>query len=474
MTRAFCLMGRCAIVSLAEGLEWSASPQPDFLVKGSILPNRFTRPTQPMRIRLWFLASLLVSGISGLYMLRVLGPWEYYINVESGKLKAQLGDLYSRWVGTRALLLDGRNPYGPEVSHEIQMGFYGRIIEQPYGGSPLQTIDEQRFVYPVYVVFLLAPTVHVDFAQLQLWAPVVLAILTAVSVVLWLEVLRWRPPKTMVAALVLFVISSPQITHGLRLRQLGLLVGCLIAVAAWCVKKNHLATAGVVLAVATVKPQMVVLPLVWFLLWAAGDWSKRRRLIAGFGFSLAALVGAGEWILPGWIGYFIEGVAAYRKYFPTTSLLRLALGDWVGGALGAVLIAGALMLGWKSRKQAGDSPHFALNLAAFCMATALALPLLTPFNQVLLILPVMMLLRDWATLWNISRIAFVVLVTWPWATALLLLFFPPHLNSPNRLPLLPSALVLYLPFILPIVLFRTIEDGVLSSFQSPQFLKPVR
>jgi hypothetical protein len=413
-----------------------------------------------MRVRLWLLASLVVSGISGLYMLRVLGPWEYHINVESGKLKAQLGDLYPRWVGTRALLLEGRNPYGTEVSNEIQTGFYGRIIEQQYGGSPLQIIDEQRFVYPVYVVFLLAPIMRVDFAQVQVWAPVVFAILTAVSVFLWLEVLRWRPPRAIAAALVLFVISSPQIAHGLRLRQLGLLVGCLIALAAWCVNNNHLATAGIVLGMATVKPQMVILLLVWFLLWAAGDWSKRWRLIAGFAGTMVALIGAGEWLLPGWIGYFIEGIAAYRRYFPTTSLLRLALGDWVGGALAGVIVAGVLTFGWKNRKQAGDSPMFTLTLAVFCMGTALALPLLTPFNQVLLILPVMMLLRNWVTLWNVSRIAFVVMVAWPWTTSLLLLLFPPHLNSPNRLPLLPSALVLYLPFILPLLLLRTIEDAI--------------
>ena len=34
---------------------------------------------------------------------------------------AQMGDLCSRWIGTRDLLLRGRNPYGPEVSHESQL-----------------------------------------------------------------------------------------------------------------------------------------------------------------------------------------------------------------------------------------------------------------------------------------------------------------------------------------------------------------
>src|SRR5271166_281814 len=115
-----------------------------------------------MKVRLWLLLSLLASATSCLYMFRVLGPWEYYIDVRPGKLKAQMGDLYPRWVGTRELLLHGRNPYGPEVSHEIQMAFYGHAIEQKYGQPGVDVIDEQRFVYPVYVVFLLAPTMDAD------------------------------------------------------------------------------------------------------------------------------------------------------------------------------------------------------------------------------------------------------------------------------------------------------------------------
>ena len=32
-----------------------------------------------------------------------------------------MGDLYSGWIGTRDLLVRGRNPFGPEVSHQSQM-----------------------------------------------------------------------------------------------------------------------------------------------------------------------------------------------------------------------------------------------------------------------------------------------------------------------------------------------------------------
>ncbi len=380
-------------------------------------------------------------------MHRILLPWEDFVNVQQGQVKAQLGDLYPRWVGTRELLLNGRNPYGPEVSHEIQMGFYGRPIEQSYNKPRFEIIDEQRFVYPLYVVFLMAPSVHWDFAQLQSWAPVFFGAVTVISLWLWMRVLDWHPPRLAVAGMIMLVLSSPQIAQGLRLRQLGLFVVFLIALASWCVTRQRYAMAGVLLAISTIKPQMVALVLLWFLLWSFGDWRKRWPLAAGFGASLALLAGGAEWLLPGWPRFFLAGLAAYAKYFPTTSPVRLILGNWIGGALSVLALAALVVFAWGVRKTEADSREFAYTLALFFIATTLLMPLLTPYNQALLLLPVVLLLRDWKTLPSLGRIGFSALVTWPWIVQAILLVHPPQIDSPNRLPLLPSVLVLLFPFL---------------------------
>jgi hypothetical protein len=404
-----------------------------------------------MKPRLWFLLSLLAGAASWLYMSRVLPMW-HYVDVENGRLKAQMCDLYPRWVGMRELLLHRRNPYGTDVSHEIQMAFYGHAIDQTYGQPGVDIIDEQRFAYPVYVVLLMAPTVWMDFSQLQLWAAVIFAILTAISVPLWFDVLRWRPPKVLLAATVLFTLSSPQIMQALRLRQLALPVAFLLVLGTWCVARNHLALAGVLLAVSTLKPQMVLLPLVWFLLWGVSAWRQRWSLLAGFGATLATLVGLGELILPGWPSYFVDGLIAYRKYFPTTSLLCFALGNWLGGAVSGIAIVALLALAWRNRNLEAASQNFIQTLAAFFLAAALILPLFQPFNQVLLLLPALMVVRDWDVVPRIGRRCFFVVVAWPWIASLVLLLFPPHLDSTNRIPLLPSALVLFVPFLLLLLL----------------------
>jgi len=404
---------------------------------------------QGMRLRpqLWLLLSVLVAFVAWLYMSRVLLPWEHYFNVEAGTMKAALGDLYSPWLGTRDLLQRRMNPYGPEVTHEIQGAFYGHDIE-PQSATGSRITDEQRFAYPVYVVFLLAPTSGIEFETVHAWAPFVLMGAVGVSVGLWVSFLRWRVSAITAMAIILFVLASPQIAQGLRLRQIGLLVAAMIALAAWLVRRNWLLAAGALLAFSTIKPQMSILPIAWFLLWSAGDFSRRWRLPASFCGTLALQIGAGEFVLPGWPRDFVAGLAAYRRYGPMTTLLQLTLGRSLGVIVAAAAVVGLLAWGWVNRKHAADSPEFARTLAMFFVVAAFALPLMPPFNQVLLILPALMIMRDWSRLPQWARIALIVCISWPWAASLAMVAFSPSTRSLSQLPLLPSGLVLFFPLLL--------------------------
>lgn len=399
---------------------------------------------------LWMLLAVTAAAVTWTYMHRVLLPWEYYVNVSNGRLRAQMGDLYPRWVGTRQLLLNGKNPYGIEVSHEIQMGFYGHPIEQSYDLPESKIIDEQRFAYPVYVVFLLAPTVHMEFEHLDAWAPIILAALTVISIWLWLEVARWRMPLALLLSMAVLFTCSPQIAQGLRLRQLALLIGFLLALASWCVGREKLFVAGLVLSLATIKPQMVSLCLLWFPIWSLGDWKKRWQLVAGFSAGLGAFVVGGWILLPGWPRYFLQGLVAYHKYYPTTSPLRAVLGDWIGGAVTLVLVAILFSVAWHRRQSEGNSEEFAVVLASFLMASCLVMPIIAPYNHVLLILPAILIFRNWDALPRWGRGFLGVLITWPWLVSAVLLVHPPPVDSFGHMPLLPSVLMLSFPFIVPL------------------------
>ena len=173
--------------------------------------------------------------------------------------------------------------------------------------------------------------------------------LTAISIWLWMGVLRWRPPPIVPVSVILLVLSSPQIAQGLRLRQFGLLVAFLIALAGWCVTREHYFIGGALLAVATIKPQMVALCVAWFLMWSVGEWKKRWPLprdlrrtqrAGGCGRGLASA---------GMAAIFLLRAGAYRRYFPTTSPLRLVFGDWAGGMVSVFIVVGVAAYSWRKK-----------------------------------------------------------------------------------------------------------------------------
>src|SRR5450759_4460908 len=103
---------------------------------------------------LWLvLAAVLCAAGVWLYANRVLIPYQISDAAAHGRPRGNLSDLYLHWIGARELLLNGRDPYGPDVTREIQQGYYGRPLDPARPGDP----KDQRFAYPVYVVFCLAP-----------------------------------------------------------------------------------------------------------------------------------------------------------------------------------------------------------------------------------------------------------------------------------------------------------------------------
>jgi hypothetical protein len=130
----------------------------------------------------------------------------------------------------------------------------------------------------------------------------------------------------------------------------------------------------------------------------------------------------------------------------------MILGDTLGEILGALIVAGLLAFAWQNRKTEAGSRTFASILAAFFTGAILAFPLFTPFNQVMLILPALLLLRDAGALSRFSRGVLIASLGWPWIMSAALLLFPPDLHSLSQLPLLPSFMVPFVPLMFSLLL----------------------
>ena len=237
------------------------------------------------------LAAALCAAGMWIYASRVLIPYQKFDAAAHGRPRGNLSDLYPRWVGARELLLRGRDPYSAEVAREIQAGYYGRPLDRTRPNDPS---DEQGFAYPVYVVFCLAPTIELPFATVQTSFFWILLVLTSASTLLWLRVLRWSAPLRTQVSLLALTLGSLAVMQGVKLQQISLLVAGLLAIAMALLVTDHPVAAGVLLALATIKPQLVLLLLCWLAIWTLADWRRRYRWALSFLATMAVLTAASE------------------------------------------------------------------------------------------------------------------------------------------------------------------------------------
>jgi len=259
--------------------------------------------------------------------------------------------------------------------------------------------------------------------------------ITAASVLLWLSAAGRRVSATSALMSIVLVLGSFPAIQGFKLQQLTLLVAALVAVAIFAIARQHLVTAGVVLALASIKPQLVFLLVVWLGIWVWGNWRQRQRLFWSFAVSMTLLVAGAELLLPGWIGEFRRASAAYYLYTGSgQSVLDIALTPLVGSAVAAVVVVTLLVLVWRLRHSAPQSLEFQWSLAVVLATTLVVIPMFAPYNQVLLVPAVVLIVGKVHQLWKSGRVmqflivAAAVSVIWEWLAAgalvIAMLFLP--------------------------------------------------
>ncbi len=365
--------------------------------------------------------ALLFAGCMWFYVQHILIGHQRADAALHGTPRGNLSDLYPRWLGSRELLLHHRDPYSPEVTREIQIGYYGRPLDPT---RPQDPKDQQGFAYPAYVVFLLGPTVRLPFPVVQLGFRWLLLALTAVTVLLWLRTLRWHPSCATVAVLIVLTLGSFQVLQGVKLQQLSLLVAGLIAGCALLLSRGQFALAGVLLAFATIKPQLVLPLVLWLLLWVSGDWCRRQSFVRGFAFTMGLLFIGAEYVLPGWIGHFRAAVTAYRQYNDgAASVLDMLVTPEWGRLLAALIVLATAFTAWRFRRVSTDSPLFSLMLGLVLAITVVIVPKAAPYNQVFLLPGILLIVRDRRILWQTNRrwrlllAVCGLLIFWPWLAA---------------------------------------------------------
>jgi len=396
------------------------------------------------------IGAMLCAAGTWTYAHRVLIPYQTADAKTRGSPRGNFSDLYPSWVGARELLLHGRDPYSAAVTREIQAGYYGRPLDPTRAEEPR---DQQRFAYPVYEAFVLAPTVGLPFPLVRIIFFWTMAILTAASVWAWLRVLQWPVSRPAQIAAIIFMLGSVAAMHGLTLQQVSMLAAGLIAFAFLLLSRGYPLPAGVLLALACIKPQLVVLVLLWLGIWTLTDLRRRYGWAASFLLTMGLLLAASEWWLPHWIPRFWQQARAYLDYADAVGVMERLTPPRLGRTLELVALATMLRICWRERRQAANTSAFAFTTVTVLAVTVLLVPKYAPYNQVLLMPAALALLQKRGIFWRqnwASRILFAAaaaLVCWPWIACVVLagLSFIVPLQSVERAWTIPWWTVVGLP-----------------------------
>lgn len=362
----------------------------------------------------------------------------YTERIWSANRPAHFSDLYARWWGAHELFLHGRNPYSPEISHEIQKVIYGDAVV-PSTDDP--TGIGGGFAYPPYTAFLLWPTIYVSFSTAEKLFLFLSIALTLLSMALWLRVLSISMTRWRWIALSLFVFGSFPVQQGLKLLNLSLIAAALIAIAIALLYSEAQVWAGVFMAISTFKPQFAILLAPWLMLWCLAGWRRRWRFALGFAMMMLLLVLASELVLPSGFADFLAVARAYPHYAYGYSLLEIWFTPGFGLLASGALVLVAVKMTWRSLSAEANEMEFVSAISLLLTTTVAVIPSLAPHVQLLLLPAVILLVKYRHPVWNSRPTGRFVLVTvavmlsWPWIAALALMISLSWMPIRSLLPL---------------------------------------
>lgn len=306
-------------------------------------------------------------------------------------------DFLVHWMGTRSYITEGISPYSDEVALRIQNMAYGR---------PAQPGEhELRVAYPLYsIAFFLPFALIKDFTLARAVWMTVLEIALVVLCFLSLRLTRWKPTPLILMLLLLFSLFW---YHGLRALILGnavILVTLLIVGALLAMRMEADELAGVLLGFATIKPQVVVVLLLYITVWAI--YRKRWKLIIWLFGTVFLLSAAAALLMPDWILQNLREVLRYPGYNPpgtpatVFSIYMPGVGSRIGQGVSVFLIV-VLLLEWLLSLR-GDFRAFLWTACLTLVASQWIGIQTDPGNFIALYPAVILVLAMWDERWHRS------------------------------------------------------------------------
>jgi hypothetical protein len=353
-------------------------------------------------------------------------------------------DFLVHWVGSRALLVDGLSPYSDEVALRIQTMAYGR--------PALPGEHELRVAYPLYSVGLFLPFAFFSDYNLAraLWMTT-LEIGLIVLALLSLRLAHWKPGIWLLAVFLLFTLTWYHSARAVINGNAVVWVAVFIAGALAAIQSGRDELAGVLLALSTIKPQVVILLVIFVCVWAISV--RRWGIVNWTVISLVFLSIGAAFFVPDWPLQNLWEVIRYPGYNPPGTP-GSALATWLpaaGTRLGwglTILLVILLLVEWSAAR--GQDFRWFLWTASLTLVASQWIGIQTdPGNFIVLFFPLVLVFAMWVkhsgTIGRLMVIlSLMVLLVGLWA--LFLVTLEPSAGQPQQSPVMffPLPLLLLL------------------------------
>lgn len=270
------------------------------------------------------ISSRFIAGILLLVLIAVGGNVYVVLHTDLG------AGFYSYWLSSRVLFAQGENPYASNIFEQIIQ----RFPEDQYLSG---------FTLPLYAVIPIFLFSFIDNFEIALiiW----MTILEALVVGIGMKTIsafqidrRTFSPLKIGTVMLLSYYSVVAVLDG----DIGILAVFLLMMALDAIRSQEDEFAGILLAFATIKYSLTLLPIIWIFIWCFAN--RRTTVITWFFMILAFLILLSVLFMTNWITEFIRSVIYYYKYLNPLYFSRLIenwqpeLGGRIGWAISGFLI----------------------------------------------------------------------------------------------------------------------------------------
>jgi hypothetical protein len=352
-----------------------------------MMAKKFTLPPALIALLLFMLTTILMLKPT---LDLLIGP------------RGQSFDWLPIWAGGHAVL-EGEDPYGPEVTRRIQLAVFRQVIPpEEY---------QHGFSNPAHLAFVLLPLMILPFSlSLLLWLSLQIP-LFMVNLLLGLQLLKWP-----VRPLFLFLLTFLTLL-GFRypinvyvLGQLTFFVIFCMLLSLWLFQQGRPRWAAVALACATIRPDLSLLAILLSVLFLWGSPFRYPFFIAlflaGLVLALLPLFFIGFWPLA-WLeelqGYVNNPFATWPPQLLPWTWLRLVLQAGLMAWIGYYL--------WRAWREPTPFSR-SLLVSAALLASLLLLLQTGSYNLTLALVPALILIRYARPTWLKALITLSLLAPW--------------------------------------------------------------